>query len=262
MYWLHRVLLGPKPSTNRISPVDFIMRANPMAQRIVKVISEDGGDLDQILDYNGAHNYLKKPEKRYINGDVVEFSPQCVPWLSLDPPAKAAFNPKDIILWGTEDARALALCSSAMSKRDGVKTFVMGGNPSNMQFGFSSGTFSEMRTEIMSTGLRGNPLALPLLSVIFLFLLSDYSTKISFSETASILSLNWRLILGVKNLTSQRIYLFAFPIVLNGYYSSFTTEYQSRGEDLTIPLGMESVNNPRAIWKQVAKVVVVDREVG
>ncbi|KAH8082435.1 hypothetical protein BXZ70DRAFT_1012287 [Cristinia sonorae] len=239
-HWLHRILLGPRPSTNRGISLDSILRANPMAQRIVKVIAEDGGDPDKTLIYNGHEmawangtwmdettNYLKKPEKRYINGKVVEFSPrlggQCVPWAYREPPETAAFKPRDIVIVGNgRCSGACAMFSTAMSKRDGVRTVVMGGKKGvPQQYAGSVGgvtmDFAEMRTEILSTGLGESPLALPMF------------------ETASLLSFTWKLSLGIKNPNEPE-------------------DYQSRAADITVPLTMETVNNPPEVWRQVAKI--------
>jgi hypothetical protein len=87
-HWLHRIIIGPKRSTEPQAGLDTAMRASPLAQLMAKVISEKG-DPDDLLYYNPLQwknasnmpfeldvNWLEKPVVRKVNGRVVEFSPR------------------------------------------------------------------------------------------------------------------------------------------------------------------------------------------
>ncbi|KAH8099774.1 hypothetical protein BXZ70DRAFT_941064 [Cristinia sonorae] len=181
-HFLERGLFGPKVNTP--GPFDVILRAPPLAQTVVKSIAENNTDPDEWLNYNpiyfasngaelpGNKNYLKKPEKRYINGQTVEYSPKLTPFcppfdLYPQPPAEAYFKPKDVVI--LSDGKCLGACASfvhGLVKRHKVKTVVVGGKKNVQQVvGSSPGgmalDFAGVKTNIRSTGFGKHRLALP-----------------------------------------------------------------------------------------------------
>ncbi|KNZ75430.1 hypothetical protein J132_02763 [Termitomyces sp. J132] len=200
-HWLHRIIIGPKYTTEPQAGLDTTIRAGPLARMIAKKVSE-GGDPDELLYYNpiqwtnASHLPFSEPTKwftptvKIINGHMDAFSPrlgqECQPF-SWDPPEKALFDPKDVVIVSNgKCASSCSLFSITMSKRDGVKTVVIGGKKDVPQqycgtVGGQSTGFSTIDTEIKSTGLKDHELAPP-----------DFLTN-------SVQGITWRLGFGIDD---------------------------------------------------------------
>ncbi|KAG6872814.1 hypothetical protein C0995_006413 [Termitomyces sp. Mi166 len=159
---------GPKDTTEPQAGLDTTIRAGPLAQLIAKKISE-GGDPDELLYYNpiqwtnASHLPFSEPTEwfkptiKIINGHKDSFSPrlgqECQPF-HWDPPENALFNPKDVVIVSNgRCASSCSLFSITMSKRDGVKSVVIGGKKGVPQqycgtVGGQSTGFSTIDTEI------------------------------------------------------------------------------------------------------------------
>ncbi|KAF8806425.1 hypothetical protein BYT27DRAFT_7233838 [Phlegmacium glaucopus] len=111
-HWLHRIIIGPKESTEPQAGLDTTTRAGPLARLIVKAIV-DGGDPEQLLSYNAiqwsnashhrfpvASDWLE-PVPLTINGHKDYFSQklgqECQPF-SWDAPTSGLFDPADILI--------------------------------------------------------------------------------------------------------------------------------------------------------------------
>jgi len=108
-----------------------------------------------------------------------------------------------------------------MAKREGVKTVVVGGKKDVPQqycgtVGGQSTDFSTIDTEIKSTHLKNNTLAPPDLLV------------------NGVQGITWRLAFGVDAPDKPE-------------------EWQNHPADLNLPLTAALVNNPVAIWEDVAR---------
>ncbi|KAG6886018.1 hypothetical protein C0993_006134 [Termitomyces sp. T159_Od127] len=198
-HWLHRIIIGPKYTTEPQAGLDTTIRAGPLAQSITKKISE-GGDPDELLYYNpiqwtnASHLPFSKPNEWFtptvktINGHKDAFSPrlgqECQPF-SWDPPDKALFDPESVVIVSNgRCASSCSLFSITMSKRDGVRTVVIGGKKGVSQqycgtVGGQSTGFNTIDTELKSTGLKEHELAPP-----------DFLTN-------SVQGITWRLGFGI-----------------------------------------------------------------
>ncbi|KAH8103013.1 hypothetical protein BXZ70DRAFT_889701 [Cristinia sonorae] len=243
-HWLHRIIVGPKSTTFPQAGLDTMARAGPLAQLVVQRIVENNADPLDLLNFNplnwqfpngthftADHDWLQPPVKRVINGRQDAFSPrmadQCQPF-DMDPPAQALFNPKKVaIVSNGRCASSCSLFSITMAKKEGAKMVVVGGRKSVEQqycgtVGGQSTDFSDMDTEIKASttvGLKNNSLAPP-----------DFLTN-------SVQGITWRLGFGVQNPNEPE-------------------EWQNHPADVNLPLTAEIVNNPFAIWKQIAKTVL------
>ncbi|KAI0821900.1 hypothetical protein BC628DRAFT_1328502 [Trametes gibbosa] len=239
-HWLHRIIVGPKATTEPQAGLDTETRDGPLAQLIVKNIIA-GADPDVQLLYNPVNwrnasnigfsagtDWLQPPVKKVINGRQDAFSQrlgdECQPFDS-DPPAEGLFDPKKVaIVSNGRCASSCSLFSITMAKEEGSKTVVYGGRKGVQQqycgtVGGQSTDFSTMDTEIKTAHLKNNTLAPP-----------DFITN-------SIQGITWRLGFGLDDPQQPE-------------------EWQNHPADVNLPLTADIVNNPAAIWKQVAKTVL------
>ena len=122
--WLHRIIAGPKNTTEPQAGLYTESRAQPLAQAITAAIA-DGADPDGYLLYNplnwafanntlfpAKYDWLKDPVKKVINGRDDFFSQklgqECQPF-AIDPPAEALFDPKKVAIVG--NGRCASSCS-------------------------------------------------------------------------------------------------------------------------------------------------------
>ncbi|KAF7428583.1 hypothetical protein PC9H_007809 [Pleurotus ostreatus] len=234
-HWLHRIIIGPKPTTEPQAGLDSTARAGPLARRIVKEI-KNGADPREKLLYNpaqwtnGTHhrfkkraNWMSKAEHHVINGHEDSFSQrlgqECQPF-DVPPPNEALFHSKDVVIVSNgRCASSCSLFSITMSKLEGVRTVVVGGKRDVPQqycgtVGGQSTDFSTIDTEIKTAKLKNHPLAPP-----------DFLTN-------SVQGITWRLGFGIDDPTQPE-------------------EWQDHAADFNLPLTKETVNNPVAIWKEV-----------
>ncbi|KAI0667292.1 hypothetical protein C8Q78DRAFT_1175982 [Trametes maxima] len=238
-HWLHRIIAGPKATTQPQAGLDTETRAGPLAQLIVKQISA-GADPNNNLLYNPLNwrfanntpfpaelDWLQPPVPKVINGRQDAFSQrlgdECQPF-DTDPPAEALFDPKKVaIVNNGRCASSCSLFSITMAKEEGSKTIVYGGRKGVQQqycgtVGGQSTDFATMDTEVKSTQLKNNTLAPP-----------DFVTN-------SVQGITWRLGFGIDDTTQPE-------------------EWQNHPADVNLPLTADIVNNPVAIWKQIVKTV-------
>ncbi|THH30886.1 hypothetical protein EUX98_g3273 [Antrodiella citrinella] len=260
-HWLHRILVGPKSTTFPQAGLDTMVRAGPLAQLIVQRIVQDDADPFSLLNFNplnwqfpngthftADHDWLLPLQTRVINGRQDAFSPrmadQCQPF-DIDPPTEALFDPKKTaIVSNGRCASSCSLFSVTMAKKEGAKMVVVGGKKDVQQqycgtVGGQSTDFSDMDTEVKTTGLKNNTLAPP-----------DFLTN-------SVQGITWRLGFGVVDPTQpEGKFSLANPIVIPSKLTIMYTEWQTRPADVNLPLTADIVNNPFAIWKQIAKTVL------
>ncbi|KAK0485881.1 hypothetical protein IW261DRAFT_1452570 [Armillaria novae-zelandiae] len=238
-HWLHRIIIGPKESTEPQAGLDSKIRAGPLAQLIVKNIL-DGADPEELLSYspqqwtNASHvpfpadyDWLHPVVDVDINGHADAFSPrlgqECQPF-SEEPPVEPLFKPSEVVIVSNgRCASSCSLFSITMSKLDGVKTVVVGGKTDTPQeycgtVGGQSTDFSTIDTEIKTTHLKNHTLAPP-----------DLLTN-------TVQGITWRLGYGIDNPEEPE-------------------EWQGHPADLNLPLTEAIVNNPVAIWEAVVREV-------
>ncbi|KAI0717309.1 hypothetical protein C8Q72DRAFT_171611 [Fomitopsis betulina] len=149
---------------------------------------------------------------------------ECQPF-ELDPPQEPLFDPKKVVIISNgRCASSCSLFSISMAKREGATTVVVGGKDDIPQqycgvVGGQSVQFKTIDTEIKSVGLKNHSLAPP-----------DFITN-------SLLGITWRLGFGIEN-------------------HSEPEEWQGHLADVNFPLTADIVNNPAAIWEQVAKTLL------
>nr|GAT56785.1 predicted protein [Mycena chlorophos] len=242
-HWLHRIIIGPKASTEPNAGLFTHTRAGPLAQAIVEKINK-GADPDELLMYNPInwHNasnlpytvdyhYLRPTINLTINGHQDAFSPllgaECQPF-EIAPPEEGLFKPEDVVIISNgRCASSCSLFSITMSKLEGVKTAVVGGKKETKQqycgiVGGQSTNYASMDTEVKSTGLKEHELAPP-----------DFITN-------SVMGITWRLGFGVDD-------------------PSEPEEWQDHPADLSLALTADTANKPSEIWKYTAKVAFGDR---
>ncbi|KAF8633353.1 hypothetical protein AX17_004525 [Amanita inopinata Kibby_2008] len=184
-HWLHRIIIGPKDTTEPQAGLDTTLRAGPLARLIVEKIS-DGADPDELSLYNplqwrnathvtfpAGSNWLH-PTNATINGHADAFSQrlgqECQPF-QWQPPDVALFDPKDIVIISNgRCASSCSLFSITMAKEDGVRTVVVGGKQDVPQeycgtVGGQSTDFATIDTEIKTAKLKYHSLAPPDLCV-------------------------------------------------------------------------------------------------
>ena len=115
------------------------------------------------------------------------------------------------------------LAQITMNKLEGTKTAVFGGrNTVRQQYcgivGGQSTNFATINSEIKSTKLKGHPLSPP-----------DFLTN-------SVVGITWRLGFGI-------------------WKPEEPEEWQDHPADVRLALTKDNVNNPFAIWNDVAKAV-------
>ncbi|KIM40180.1 hypothetical protein M413DRAFT_446340 [Hebeloma cylindrosporum] len=176
-HWLHRIIIGPKKSTEPQAGLDSTTRAGPVARLIVESIVS-GGDPEELLSYNpiqwtnashhpfpAASEWLK-PVDVTINGR--RLGQECQPF-KWDPPEDGLFEPRNILIVSNgRCASSCSLFSITMSKSDGVRTVVVGGKT----------TFGKI---IATSRLKNHPLAPP-----------DFLTN-------SLQGITWRLGYGIDD---------------------------------------------------------------
>ncbi|KAJ7703099.1 hypothetical protein B0H17DRAFT_1041664 [Mycena rosella] len=181
-HWLHRILIGPKATTEPQAGLDTCTRASTMAQLIVEKINK-GADPKELLSYHPSQwknssnvpysvetHWLRPTVDLTINGHQDAFSPrlgaECQPF-EMAPPDHGLFAPENIaILSNGRCGSSCSLFSITMSKHEGVKTVVLGGHKDIPQqycgvVGGQSTHFAEIDTEIKSTHLKTHILAPP-----------------------------------------------------------------------------------------------------
>ncbi|RDX51766.1 hypothetical protein OH76DRAFT_1346545 [Lentinus brumalis] len=239
-HWLHRIIVGPKDTSDPQAGLDTETRAGPLAQLIAKA-AVSGKDPNGLLLYNSiswsfanntympaGYDWLAEPVKKTINGRQDAFSQrlgqECQPF-EFDPPAEALFDPKNVVVLGNgRCASSCSLFSITMAKEEGAKTVVYGGRNSVSQqycgtVGGQSTDYSTIDSEIVTTGLKDYPLAPP-----------DFTTN-------SVQGITWRLAFGVDKPNEPE-------------------EWQNHPADVNLHLTADIVNKPLAIWEQVAKQVL------
>ncbi|KAJ7597534.1 hypothetical protein C8J56DRAFT_322295 [Mycena floridula] len=238
-HWLHRIIVGPKGTTEPQAGLDTKTRAGPLAHLIVKRIVA-GGDPEELLSYNGVQwknatgisfesstDWLEPHVKTVINGREDAFSQrlgqECQPF-SKDPPDHALFDPKNVaIVSNGRCGSSCSLFSITMAKLDHVKTVVVGGKKGVQQqycgvVGGQSTDWTMIDTEIKSVHLKNHSLAPP-----------DFIGNLAQGIT-------WRLGFGLDDPEEPE-------------------EWQDHPADFNLPLTMETVNKPAKIWEQVASTV-------
>ncbi|KDQ06441.1 hypothetical protein BOTBODRAFT_181596 [Botryobasidium botryosum FD-172 SS1] len=246
--WLHRILAGPGPETIPQPGLDTKARVNPLNQAIVDAIINDDVDPDAKMIYNPVNqplgnstghfsnttNWLQPPVSTLVNGVQDEFSQKLGadcgnPWFdNLEPPKEPIFDLDSIVILGNGlCASSCALFSINMVVKHGVKSAVYGGMPGvQQQYGGTVGgqsldhtaIDSEIKACLCTAGLKEHPLAPP----DFLY---DAHQGIVF-----------RLAFSIENAPEME-------------------EYQSHPAQFQIPLTLENVNRPVAIWEDVVKQV-------
>ncbi|KAI0092111.1 hypothetical protein BDY19DRAFT_884514 [Irpex rosettiformis] len=239
-HWLHRIIVGPKPTSAPQAGLNTTARAAPLAQLIVKsILSNPKIDPNDNLLYNPINwafpenntffpadfDWLDPAVHKVINGRPDAFSltlsDGCQPF-DMNPPDEALFDPhKVVIVSNGRCASSCSLFSITMAKEEGAKTVVLGGRKGVEQrycgtVGGQSTDFSTIDTEVKTALLKNSSLAPP-----------DFKTN-------SVQGITWRLGFGIDDPTQPE-------------------EWQDHPADLNLPLTADIVNNPTAIWTEVAK---------
>ncbi|KAL1755659.1 hypothetical protein FB107DRAFT_274673 [Schizophyllum commune] len=234
-HWLHRIIVGPKPTSEPQAGLDTTTRAGPLAQLIVRRIAE-GADPEEQLLYNpvqwrnATHQPFPvesdwlEPEKVIINGHEDAFSQrmgqECQPF-DMDPPSEALFDPANVVIMSNgRCASSCSLFSITMAKEEGVRTLVYGGRADTPQqycgvVGGQSTDFSTIDTEIKSVQLKNHTLAPP-----------DFLTN-------SVQGITWRLGYGIDDPLQPE-------------------EWQDHPAAINLPVSSKMVNKPELLWTHVA----------
>ncbi|KAJ2928526.1 hypothetical protein H1R20_g8538, partial [Candolleomyces eurysporus] len=239
-HWLHRIIVGPKSTTEPQAGLDTKARAGPLARSIVDELVKDPKlDPEGFLNYNptrwrdsnnvpfgASTNWLQPVVNKTVNRRPDAFSPrlgqECQPdGFPYAPPTEALFDPKQVVIVSNgRCASSCSLFSISMVKHEGSKTVVLGGKQDVAQqycgtVGGQSTNFRGIDTEIKTTKLKGHPLAPP-------DLLVNGGQGIA-----------WRLAFGVTDREEPE-------------------EWQDHPADLNLPITAKLANNPVAIWEEVA----------
>ncbi|KAL1739971.1 hypothetical protein HDZ31DRAFT_48432 [Schizophyllum fasciatum] len=241
-HWLHRIIAGPKSTTEPQAGLNTTARAQPLAQAIVDWIVTNGSDtavnmLYNPLNWRGLDNeffatdedWLDAPVAKTINGREDLFSQtlgnECQPEGFLDTvPAEALFDPAQVaIVSNGRCASSCSLFSITMAKLEGAKTVVVGGKEGVQQqycgvVGGQSTSFASVDSEVKTAHLKDHEAAPPDL------LVNGYQ------------GVTWRLGYGIDNPNEPE-------------------EWQDRPADVNLPLTKDIVNKPEAIWAAVAAAV-------
>ncbi|KDQ08600.1 hypothetical protein BOTBODRAFT_37753 [Botryobasidium botryosum FD-172 SS1] len=239
--WLHRLLAGPNPGTIPQPGFDTKVRVNDLNQAIVKKIISTGIDTEYEMLYNpeqhayanstgyfpAGYDWLDPPVTTTINGRVDKFSQKlgndCNPF-SLEPPAEKYFDLANIAILGTGScASSCSIFSINMVAHYGIKSVVYGGKPGVQQqyagiVGGQSINYVTVDSEIKTVDLKQHALAPP-----------DFITD-------SYQGITFRLGFSIKNPAQME-------------------EFTSHPAQFQIPLTTKTVNNPVALWKDVASKV-------
>ncbi|KAF5371707.1 hypothetical protein D9758_003451 [Tetrapyrgos nigripes] len=240
-HFLHRILVGPKDTTVPQAILDTKIRAGPLAKLIVKAIIENNTDPDVQALFNPARwtnasdvpfapnfDFMDPAVDEVINGVPDAFSqrigaecPDSGGW-DVELPDEPLFEgPNVVIVSNGLCASSCGLFSIPMVKREGARTVVVGGRQGvNQQYTGTVGGQSlngfNMFAEALNAGLVDNPLNQPILLV------------------QGLIGITWRSAFGIDDPTQPE-------------------EWQDHSADLNLPLTAETVNNPLAIWNEVAK---------
>lgn len=241
-HWLHRLIIGPKSTTEPQAGLDTTLRVGPLAQLVSEAIA-NGSDPSVLLYYNSAQwtnethqkfpetssdepNWLN-PRKLVVNGKDDMFSArlgqECQPF-QWEAPDYGLFKAGEVVIVSNgRCASSCSLFSITMAKEEGVRTVVVGGKSDMQQHycgivGGQSTDFSTIDTEIKSTKLKGHPLSPP-----------DFVTN-------SIQGITWRLGYGIDDPTEPE-------------------EWQDHSADVNFAVTKETVNKPHAIWEAVVKSI-------
>ncbi|KAL1690516.1 hypothetical protein GGG16DRAFT_125621 [Schizophyllum commune] len=241
-HWLHRIIAGPKSTTEPQAGLNTTTRAQPLAQAIVDWIVTNGSDPSLNLLYNplnwrgldneffdAKEDWLEPPVEKKINGHDDLFSQtlgnECQPEGFLDTvPGEALFDPTKVaIVSNGRCASSCSLFSVTMAKLEGAKTVVVGGKADAQQqycgvVGGQSTSFASVDSEVKTAHLKDHPAAPPDL------LVNGYQ------------GVTWRLGYGIDNPNEPE-------------------EWQDRPADVNLPLTKDIVNKPEAIWAAVAASV-------
>ncbi|KAL1745699.1 hypothetical protein HDZ31DRAFT_35878 [Schizophyllum fasciatum] len=258
-HWLHRIIVGPKSTSEPQAGLDTATRAGPLAQLIVRRIAE-GADPEEQLLYNPAQwrnathqpfpaesDWLE-PEKVAINGHEDAFSQrmgqECQPF-GMDPPSEALFLPENVIIMSNgRCASSCSLFSITMAKEEGVRTFVYGGRADTTQqycgvVGGQSTDFSTIDSEVKASSvkLKNHSLAPP-----------DFLSN-------SVQGITWRLGYGIDDPTQPEEWQdhpAAINLAVN--YSMCVSALLSAISTAQFCCARCRVNKPEALWAHVASI--------
>jgi len=234
-HWLHRIIVGPNPTSVPQAGLDTKARDQTIAQLIVAAIDKGADPNDNLLynpinwrsangtDFPAESDWLVPPVDLTINGHRDMFSQrlgqECQPF-DMDPPEEQLFAPENVVIVNNGlCASSCALFTIAMSKHYNTTTVVVAGKQGTTQqytgtVGGQSSDFATMDTEVKTTHLKNNSLAPP-----------DFLTN-------SIQGITWRLGFGIFDPTQPE-------------------EWQDHSATINFPLTASTVNNPFAIWNAV-----------
>jgi len=239
--WLHRLLAGPQSGPVPQPGFDSTVRVNDLNQAIVKKIVSTGVDVEQELLYQPTHHayanstgyfpedydWLAGAKEVTINGRKDKFSQRlgndCNPF-DLEPPAEKFFDLANIAILGTGScASSCSLFSINMVENYGVKTVVYGGKPGVQQqyagiVGGQSINYVTIDSEVKTVDLKSHALAPP-----------DFITD-------SYQGITFRLGFSKKDPSKME-------------------EFVSHPAQYSIALTTKTVNNPVALWNDVASKV-------
>ncbi|KAF9525913.1 hypothetical protein CPB83DRAFT_858837 [Crepidotus variabilis] len=239
-HWLHRIIAGPKETTEPQAGLYTTARAGPLARLISETIAEYKVDPDNLLLYNSLnwayanntsfppnYDWVSPVVPKFINGHQDAFTQRLgseCPASSFNStaPAHALFDPKKVaIVSNGRCASSCSLFSITMAKKEGAKTVVVGGKKGPQQYcgtvGGQSTDFATIDTDIKTTKLKNNTLSPPDLIV------------------NAVNGITWRLGYGVWSPDEPE-------------------EWQSRPADINLPVTADISNNPVKIWERVVKV--------
>ncbi|KAI3618701.1 hypothetical protein WG66_016461 [Moniliophthora roreri] len=280
MQWLHRIIIGPKSTTEPQAGLDTAVRAGPLARMIVTKIVE-GADPEDLLLYNpvqwtnASHvtfangtEWLKPLDHRKINGNEDLFSQrlgqECQPF-QIPPPDSTLFDPKDVIIISNgRCASSCSLFSITMAKLEGVRTVVVGGKQDVTQqycgiVGGQSTDFSTIDTEIKARSLRDCSHRDTQITL-------ECKTEEPHASTPGFVrvpdlhnpgnSLVFFSFCSLSNIVQGITWRLGFGLGAN---SDKPEEWQDHPADFNMPLTRETVNNPLSIWNVVAETLLQKR---
>ncbi|KAF9522264.1 hypothetical protein CPB83DRAFT_911433 [Crepidotus variabilis] len=239
-HFLHRIIAGPKPTTEPQAGLYTTARAGPLARLISQTIAEDKLDPDRLLFYNSLYwsyanntsfppnyDWVSPVVPKIINGHQDAFTQrlgsECPPsTFNITAPPQAIFDPKKVVIVSNgRCGSSCSLFSITMVKKEGAKTVVVGGKKGPQQYsgtvGGQSIDFATVDTEIKTAKLKNNTLSPPDLIV------------------NAVNGITWRLGYGVWNPNEPE-------------------EWQSRPADFNLAVTADISNNPLKIWERVVKV--------
>ncbi|KAJ2933708.1 hypothetical protein H1R20_g3345, partial [Candolleomyces eurysporus] len=183
-HWLHRIIVGPKSTTEPQAGLDTEARAGPLALSIVDELVKNPRfpfllynptnwrDANNVF-FNASTNWLQPVVNKTINRRLDAFSPRIGQECQSDygfpygTPTEALFDPKQVVIVSNgRCGSACSLFSITMVKYEGSRTVVLGGKQDVAQqycggIGGQISNFRIMDTEIKTTKLKGHALAPP-----------------------------------------------------------------------------------------------------